>query len=142
MPAQLVLHPSALDDQIPAVVDQQLDLPGGAVELGGGQIVVPQRGQPHRLGIDRIGLARLPAATASAGHQPGRHPDHPMTGGQQVLLQAAGQMPAVFEREAHLRPLRRPGHQRQMPVAGSGDGLLAETTTDRVEGDDGVRALV
>ena len=36
VPAQLVLHPSALDDQIPAVVDQQLDLPGGAVELGGG----------------------------------------------------------------------------------------------------------
>jgi hypothetical protein len=65
-----------------------------------------------------------------------------MTGGQQVLLQAAGQMPAVLEREAHLRPLRRPGHQRQMPVGGGRHGLLAETATDLVEGHDCVRALV
>jgi hypothetical protein len=88
--------PGSLGDQIAAVVDDQLDLPGGAVQLGHRQVRVAQGGQGDRFGVDRVGPARLPAAAAGAGHQPGQHPHHPMPGAEQVQLQAAGQAPAIL----------------------------------------------
>jgi hypothetical protein len=131
-----------LADQVTAVVDEQLDLPRRAVELGDGQVRVAQRGQGDRLGVDRVRLARLAATPAGPGHQPGRDPDDAVPGGEQILLEAAGQMPAVLQRELHLRPLRRPAHQRVMAVAGRRDGLLPEPAPDGVQRDHGVGALV
>ena len=100
VPAQTVLDPGALADQVAAVIDQQPHLAGWAVELGDWQVVVAQRGHRDGLGVDRVGLARLPTTAASTGHQPGRDPHHSLSGTEQVALEPSGQMPAVLEREA------------------------------------------
>lgn len=142
VPAQPALDPGALGDQVPAMVDQQPHLAGGTVELGDGQAVVTQGGEGDCLGVDRVGLARLASATSGAGHQPGRDAHHTCAGAEQVTLEATGQMPAVLEREADLLPLPRPGEQLQVPVRGRCHGQLPEPTSDVVERDDGVGALV
>ena len=96
---------------------EQLHLSGRALELGHGQVGIPQRSQRNGLGIDRVRLAGLPRAARSRRHQPSRHPDHAVAGDEQVRFQPAGQMAAVLQREHHLIELRRPSHQLQMPVA-------------------------
>jgi hypothetical protein len=75
VPAQPVLQAGPLADQLTAVVRQQLDLSGRAVQ-GRDRQAWMQRGQGHRFSVDRVGLAGLPAATPRAGHQPGRHAVH------------------------------------------------------------------
>lgn len=57
VPAQPVDHPGALTHEITAVIDQQLDLPGGTVQLGDRQpVMMAQGGQRDRFGVDRVGL--------------------------------------------------------------------------------------
>jgi hypothetical protein len=68
-PSQPSLQPGALGDQVAAVVDKQLDLAGGSVELGDRQIGVAQRGNRDRFGVDRIGLARTSSTPTGAGHE-------------------------------------------------------------------------
>jgi hypothetical protein len=103
---------------------------------------MPQRCQSHRLSVDRVRLAAVPACSPSVSHQPGRHPHHPLTSGQQVTLKPAGQMPAVLEREVDVVELARPLQQRQMAVDVGADCLLPEAPTHLIQGHDGVRALV
>jgi hypothetical protein len=66
MPAQPVAQLGALNDQVMAVIGEQLGLPCWPVQLGNRQIRMPQRGQSHRLGVDRVGLAALPPRAAPA----------------------------------------------------------------------------
>jgi hypothetical protein len=103
VPAQPVAQLGALHDQVGAMVAQQLDLAGRTVEVGGGQVRLAQRCLRDGQRVDRVGLAWLAARAARGGHQPGRHPHHPVAGAQQVGLQPAGQVPAVLQREGHLR---------------------------------------
>jgi hypothetical protein len=58
MPAQAVNQLGAFDDETVAVVSQQLDLTGKAIQPRNRQIRLPQRGVRGRQCIDRVGLTR------------------------------------------------------------------------------------
>jgi hypothetical protein len=60
VPAQPVDHPSALGDQLVAIVGQHPDLHRMLIEIGGGQLIDPDadRGQRDRGRVDQIRLAR------------------------------------------------------------------------------------
>jgi hypothetical protein len=70
VPAQPVLDPGPLGDQVLAVAEQQLDLPGGAVLAAVGQVGFLQRHPSHRECIDGMRLAWNPAGLPHVGHQP------------------------------------------------------------------------
>jgi hypothetical protein len=98
VPAQPVARPGGLGNQVLALVDQQLDLPGRLVKTGGGQVGLAQGRPGDRQRVDRVGLAQGTHGLAGPGQQPGRHPHHPLPGGQQVAFQPAGDLPAVLHR--------------------------------------------
>ena len=83
VPAQPVLDPGPLGNEIVAVVDQQPDLPLGAVEPRGRQ-VLPESCPGNRKGVDRIALAGLARRAPGAGHELGWHAHHGLTGPDQI----------------------------------------------------------
>jgi hypothetical protein len=103
---------------------------------------VAQRGQGDRFRVDGVGLPGLAHGTACAGHQLGGDSDDPAAGGEQIGLQTTGQMPAVFDGEAHLLELGGPADQLQVALAVRADGLHSQPTADIVDRDDGVGAFV
>jgi hypothetical protein len=102
VPAQPIDHPGPLGDQVVAVVDQQLELAGGAVQPGGGQLGFPQRRPRHRQRVDRIRLAVGAGGGPGMGHELGWDPHDVLAGAEQVPLQPPGQVPAVLDRPAPL----------------------------------------
>jgi hypothetical protein len=144
VPAQPVDRPGGFGDQVLAMVDQQLDLPGRLVLAGGGQIGLAQGGAGDRQGVDRVGLALDPDRLAGAGHQPGRHPHHPLPGGQQVAFQPAGDVPAVLHGPPALvgPAVACPAEQLGVAEGARRDGGLAELTAGLIDGHDGVGVLV
>jgi hypothetical protein len=109
MPAQAGLHADAFAHKVLPMVDQQLQLSGGAVELGHRKVGLPQRGPGHGRRVDGIGLALVAAATALPGHEPRRHSHHRLSGGEQVRLQApvkCRRSSKVHRRWATARPTR------------------------------------
>jgi hypothetical protein len=80
VPAQPVDDPGPLGDQVVAVVDQQPELAGGPVQLGGGQLGLPLRRPGHGKRVDRVGLAVGPGGGAGVGHELGRDPHDLLAG--------------------------------------------------------------
>ena len=72
VPAQAVLRPRALGDEILAVVDQEPQLALLALEGGDREVRVRERRPGDRERVDRIALALLAAVTARSGHEPRR----------------------------------------------------------------------
>jgi hypothetical protein len=70
MPAQPVDRPGAFGDQVLAMVDQQLDLPGRLVMTGGGSVWFAQGGPGDRQGVDRVGRG---GQESVAGQSEGGH---------------------------------------------------------------------
>ncbi len=105
MPAQPLLRPAALVDEIVAVVDQQLQLP---VDLLVGprpaQVRLAQRRACDRERVDRVRLAARPAGPSLRHRQLRRHPHQLLTRREQLPLQPARQLPAVLDRP---QPLAR-----------------------------------
>jgi hypothetical protein len=79
VPADLLGDAGTLNDQVMAVIRQQLHVPGGAVEFRNRQIRVTQRGHSDGLGVDGIRPTWLAATTTRTGHQTGRHPKNALT---------------------------------------------------------------
>jgi hypothetical protein len=146
VPAQPARRLSPLNDQVSTGVDEQLDLSRRTIQLRHRQVGLTQRGERDSLGVDRVRLARAAHGTSSIGHQPRVHAHDLLASAQQVTFEAPGQVPAVLDSEANCfaahRPLRGPLHRRQVAVGRRGHGLLAEATTDVVEGHHRVRLLV
>ena len=115
MPAEPVDVPGPVLDQVFSVVDEQTELPGGAVELGDGQVGLAQRGTGDGERVDGVGLAVGAGRVPGLGHQLRRHSPDPLTGGEQIGLEAPGQMPAVLHRPLPLgaEPFG-PAHQLEM----------------------------
>lgn len=57
VPADPVLRPGALGDEVLTVIDQQFPIPRGLVVGRGGQVGPTLGGAGDREGVDRIGLA-------------------------------------------------------------------------------------
>ena len=71
------------------MIDQQAQLAGGAIELGGGQVGVAQGRVRHGQGVDGVGLAVGPCRVAGVGHQLRGDPHDPLAGGEQIDLEPA-----------------------------------------------------
>jgi len=74
VPAQAALHAGALAHHVLAVIHQQPEPAGLAVELGHREPGLSKRGPRHGQGVDRIGLAQLTAGPPGRGHEPGGDP--------------------------------------------------------------------
>ena len=106
--------PGALHDQVTAVIRQQLDLPGGALQLGDREARVAQRRQGEACASIGSDLPRSPADLPRLSHQTGRNPHHATAGGQQIGLQpiigyySPTRHPILRHREQYtLRPPRK-----------------------------------
>jgi len=120
VPAQPLLDPSPLVDEIVAVVDQQLQLPKGLlVRARAAQPRLPQGGSGDGERVDRVRLAALPAGATLGRHQLRRHPHELLVRRAQLALERSGQLPAVLE---------RPQPLAVKPGAHSSRSLLAAAT--------------
>jgi hypothetical protein len=73
-----------------------------------------------RKGVDRVGLAELRLRAPSARHQLRRHPDHPLAAGDQLALEATGDVATIPRAQTAARsrgrgPIR--ADARALPVA-------------------------
>ena len=107
MLAQPLLDAAALAHEVLAVSQHEPDLPLRARELGHGQVRLAQRHPSHGQRVDRVGLAAPATAAPGAGHQLGRHPQHPLAAPEQMPLQRGRDPAAVLQGEGHLAPKRR-----------------------------------
>ena len=108
------------------------------------KIRLPQKCPRHGQSVDRIGLAAGSRRSPGLSHQLRGNPHHFLPTGQQIALQARGEMPAILDRPHHLglEPFTGPHHRLAMPGTGSGHDLLGQLAADLVDGNEGMRALV
>jgi hypothetical protein len=146
MPAQPVLYPRALSDEILAVIREQPDLHRPLVQMCHGETLDPilDDGTGDRERVDLVGLAGLALPTPGGAHPVRRHPDHPLTGGDQRLFEPTRDVPAVLDRpHALVIELARPPHRGQIPQLLSLDLTLpAHPAGPLVDRRQRVRALV
>ena len=135
MPAQPVDVGNTVPDQVFPVIDPEPELPGRSIESGHRQIGVPKGRLGDRERIDRVGLAVGARGISGMGHQLGGDPHQLLSGCEQVRLQAPGQVPAVLDREATLRPEPiGPPQELEVGLRRRGGGaLLTELATDLVD---------
>src|SRR5215207_7669758 len=99
VPAQSLLRPAPLVDEIIAVVDQQLQLAKRLlVRARSAQPRLPQSGARHGERVDRVRLAAQSACTTLRCHQLRRHAHELFAGAEQFALERTGQLAAVLER--------------------------------------------
>jgi hypothetical protein len=121
VPAQPADHPGSFADDLVAIVAQDTDLHRVGVGERHGEAVdtVTHDRQRDRACVDRVRLPRRPGDLAGlAGHR-GRHPDHPLTGGDQRRFQACGDVPAVLDRP-HPLLVKTGGEPQRIQRAGVG----------------------
>lgn len=141
MPAQSLLILGACLDEVLAVVEQQLQLQGGLVEVGARQRLgaLPQRRSGDGQGIDRVGLAAGALTLAGGAHQLRGDSHHALSRCDQEALEGAGDVAAVLQRpdplliEApppveELAEARLPGRRGQLA------GELTGSRKDRAAG--------
>ena len=118
MPSQPVLDSGALDHEIVAVISQQPDLHRPLVQIRDRELLdaVLDDRSGDRERVDLVRLARLALPLPRRAHPVRCHANDPLTGGDQRLLQAPGDVPAVLDRPHPLviQP-PRPLHRREMP---------------------------
>ena len=74
----LLLRP--FPHQVVVMVQQQLDLSAGTIQLGDRKIRLPQCRTRHRQSINRVRLPPLTSHPASIRHQVGAYPQHRLAG--------------------------------------------------------------
>ena len=124
VPAQPLLRPPALVDEVVAMVDQQLHL-AVALLVGAGptQVRLPQRRPRDRERVDRVRLAARPSRPPLRDGQLRRHPHQVLADAEQLPLEPTGELAAVLDRPQPLPAERRcPAEQL---VASDLDRLLA-----------------
>ena len=92
----------ALADEVLAVIEQEPDLTSLRIEVGNRQVALSKRRAGDREGIDRIRLAELACGAARARHQLRRDANHALSSGDQLALEAPGDVATVLERKQAL----------------------------------------
>jgi hypothetical protein len=89
VPAQPVLDPGALPNQILSMVSEQPDLQRPLIEIRGGKAVHAVLDDRPRDGerVDLVRLARLALPAPRRAHPMRRHPHHPLAGRDQGLFE-------------------------------------------------------
>ena len=72
------------------------------IEVGDRQVGLAKRRAGDREGIDRVGLAELALRSAAPRHQLRRDADHALSSGDQLALEATGDVATVLERKQPL----------------------------------------
>ncbi len=139
--------------------------PAGDLVAGPGQVPVPlgpdlqhrgvvlgghrapgrgaQRRDRHRQGIVRVVLVGVPGLQQPhPGGQLGRHIQHPLPGGDQLLGQQVAQPGGALHRPGPLRPRRRPRQQLLRLGRAGTHPQLAQRLLTRADRHRGMRALV
>jgi hypothetical protein len=144
MPAQPVGHLGAFDDQVVAVVDQQLQRPGGVVVAGEGEVGLAQRSAGDGERVDGVGLAAGAGAAAGAGHELRWHPHDGFPGSEQGSFQAGRDVATVFDRPHPILRELASCPVQQLPVSGIGrtDCAFTVGAADLVDCDHGVGVFV
>jgi hypothetical protein len=104
VPAHTALHAGSLGHQVLAVVHEQADAAGLAVELGDGKARFSKRRPGHRHRLDGVRLAPLPSGAPGRRHQPSGDAHDHFACPQEVGFEPAGQVATVLEREGPLGP--------------------------------------
>jgi hypothetical protein len=86
VPAEPADDPGPFRYEVFTVVDQQAQLAGGPVELGGGQVGLLEGGAGDRDGVDRVGFPVITGLFPGSGHHLGRDPHHSLAGAEQVAF--------------------------------------------------------
>jgi hypothetical protein len=103
----------------------------------------PQCGDRHREGVIRVVLAGVPGLQQPhPGRQLGRHVQHLLTGGDQLLRQQAPQPGGALHRPGPLRPRRCPRQQLLRLRRAGAHPQLAQRLLDHADRHRRVRALV
>src|SRR5581483_3397111 len=134
VPAKALDLRGALANQVLAMIEQELDLARGGVEMGDRELRFPERSPGYRERVDRIGLAELAGRAPCSRHQLWRHPDHPLAPGDQLPLEPPGDVAAVLQGELALGA-EVPGPCEQALVAGAVAGdrhLVAKLAGRRI----------
>ena len=141
VPAQPLLSPASLRDEIITVVDEQLQLPQRLLTVTRPfQLRFLESGSGDRERVDPVRLAARTVATPLRRRQPGRHPHQPLARSKQRLLEPAGHMPAVLQ-----RPQPLPTGERLCPLNDTvvdRTGALGKRPADLVHGNGCERVLV
>ncbi|HET9457264.1 MAG TPA: hypothetical protein VFO78_07980 [Candidatus Limnocylindrales bacterium] len=132
VPAQAVLGPGPLGDEVLAVIDEEADLVIGSVE-GRDRQVLAEGGPGDGEGVDRVALAGLAARAAGAGHELGRDPDDGLVGDEQVGRETPTEVPAVLEGEGPFLEPGGPADELEMARARRPDGPLGEPAAGPVD---------
>jgi hypothetical protein len=146
VPAQPVLDPRALGDQVLAVVGQQPDLHRPLIEMSDGEALhaVLDHGPGDRQRVDLVRLARLALPTPGGAH-PVRCDTHdPLAGRDQRLLEPARDVATVLDRpDPLLIEPARPAQRGQVArLLGLDLALAALAARSSVDGRQRMRALV
>jgi hypothetical protein len=142
VPAQAALHAGALAHHVLAVIHQQPEPAGLAVELGHGESGLSKRGPRHGKGVDRVGLPQRAAGLPGSRHQPGRDPYDPFPRSDQIGLEPTGEMTTILQREHPLGPRSDPAEHRTVPLQCGRERSAGELATYLVHHRQRVRALV
>ena len=141
VPAQPLLRPTALVDEIITMIDQQLELTKRLlIRARTTQPRLAQRGSRDSKRIDRVGLAPRATRATLGRHQLRRHSHELLALSQQPSLQRPSQLPTVLKRPQPIAAqLRRPGHELTVD---STNRLLLEHPPGLIDCDRRQRVLV
>jgi hypothetical protein len=146
VPAQPVLDPCALGDQVLAVVGEQPNLHRPLIEVRDGEArhAILDHGPGDRERVDLVRLARLALAAAGCPHPVRRDPHDPLAGRDQRLLEPARDVAAVFDCPHPLlvQPARPAQRGQVARLLGLDLALAALAARSRVDRRQRVRALV
>jgi hypothetical protein len=107
------------------------------------QLAGPQRGDRDRAGIVLVGLVDLPGfEQPDPGGELGRHVEHSLAGGEQLLRQQLPQPARPFDRPRPLPPTTSPAQQRLGLFARGAHPQLPQWLLASIDHKRGVRPLM
>lgn len=116
VPPEPSLDAGALPHLVLSVVEQQLDLPFEAFQMGLREIRLAQKRVGHRQRVDAVGLAGGASGAPGAGHELGWDPHYPLASSDEEPLEVAGDVTTVLEGE-HPLVVELPGPHQHSLVA-------------------------
>ena len=108
VPAQTTLDARPLYDQVVAMIDEQPEISGCAIQLRDREVRFAECGPGNRQGIDGIRFAPFSPAATRTGHKLGRHAQDRFASPKQITFEAASHVSTVLKGKLTHRPAHCP----------------------------------